>query len=86
MRSLLAARPDDYERLVRKWIAIASPFGGAPGFGMDALLTGVQFCQARTLCLLRGHLLELWRCRSGDGCARPPLCPRQRVRTASGCR
>eukprot|EP00892_Ulva_mutabilis_P012209 jgi/Ulvmu1/9360/UM050_0112.1 len=45
MRSLLALRPDDYSRLVRKWIAIASPFGGAPGFGMDALMTGVEFCQ-----------------------------------------
>lgn len=45
MRSLLALRPHDYSRLVRKWIAIASPFGGAPGFGMDALMTGVEFCQ-----------------------------------------
>jgi phospholipase A1 len=45
MRSFLAARPDTYARLVRKWVAIASPFGGAPGFSMDALLTGVQFCQ-----------------------------------------
>lgn len=45
MRSLLALRPKDYSRLVRKWIAIACPFGGAPGFGMDALMTGVEFCQ-----------------------------------------
>lgn len=45
MRSFLAARPEAYARLVRKWVAMASPFGGAPGFGMDALLTGVQFCQ-----------------------------------------
>lgn len=45
MRSLLALRPADYSRLVRKWIAIASPFGGAPGFGLDALMTGVEFCQ-----------------------------------------
>lgn len=49
MRSFLAARPDTYARLVRKWVAIASPFGGAPGFGMDALMTGVQFCQVRAL-------------------------------------
>ena len=28
---------------VRKWVAIACPFGGAPGFCMDALLTGAQF-------------------------------------------
>jgi pimeloyl-ACP methyl ester carboxylesterase len=47
LRSFLAARPDAYQRLVRKWIAIASPFGGTPGFGMDALMTGVQFCQVR---------------------------------------
>jgi hypothetical protein len=47
MRSFLAARPKEYKRLVHKWIAIASPFGGAPGFGMDALMTGVQFCQVR---------------------------------------
>lgn len=45
MRSLLALRPNDYSRLVRKWIAIACPFGGAPGFGMDALMTGVEFVQ-----------------------------------------
>ena len=47
MRSFLAAKPHDYSRLVRKWVAIASPFGGAPGFCMDALMTGVQFCQVR---------------------------------------
>lgn len=28
---------------VQKWVAIACPFGGAPGFCMDALLTGAQF-------------------------------------------
>lgn len=28
---------------VNKWVAIACPFNGAPGFTMDALLTGVQF-------------------------------------------
>lgn len=28
---------------VHKWVAIACPFKGAPGFVTDALLTGVQF-------------------------------------------
>ena len=45
MRSFLASHPDDYARLVRKWVALAAPFGGAPGFTMDALLTGVQFAE-----------------------------------------
>lgn len=43
MRSFVATYPVACARLVRNWIAIAAPFGGAPGFVMDALLTGVQF-------------------------------------------
>ncbi len=28
---------------VNTWVAIGCPFGGAPGFGVDALFTGVQW-------------------------------------------
>ena len=28
---------------VSTWVAIGCPFGGAPGFGVDALFTGVQW-------------------------------------------
>ncbi len=31
MKSLLALHATEFERLVRKWIAVAVPFGGAPG-------------------------------------------------------
>ncbi|GJP31658.1 hypothetical protein CLOM_g14718 [Closterium sp. NIES-68] len=42
-KSLAALHPADVKRLVRKWVAIAAPFRGAPGFIMDTLLTGVEF-------------------------------------------
>lgn len=28
---------------VHTWVAIGCPFGGAPGYVVDALITGVQF-------------------------------------------
>lgn len=28
---------------VGRWVALGCPFGGAPGYAVDALLTGVQF-------------------------------------------
>uniref|UniRef100_A0A1D1ZWS1 Lecithin-cholesterol acyltransferase-like 4 n=1 Tax=Auxenochlorella protothecoides TaxID=3075 RepID=A0A1D1ZWS1_AUXPR len=43
VRSLLIDHAAEFEKLVETWIAVAAPFGGAPGFGSDALLTGVQF-------------------------------------------
>ncbi|CAI5485293.1 unnamed protein product [Closterium sp. Naga37s-1] len=42
-KSLVALHPADAKRLVRKWVSIAAPFRGAPGFIMDTLLTGVEF-------------------------------------------
>lgn len=43
VKLLLAQQREEFEKLVHKWVAIACPFRGAPGFTMDALLTGVQF-------------------------------------------
>lgn len=43
MRSLLATHPGPCVELINTWVAIACPFNGAPGFVMDALLTGVEF-------------------------------------------
>ncbi|KAI3429659.1 hypothetical protein D9Q98_005744 [Chlorella vulgaris] len=42
-RSLLADRPKEFGALVGRWIAIACPFGGAPGYATDGLITGMQF-------------------------------------------
>ncbi|CAI5534185.1 unnamed protein product [Closterium sp. Naga37s-1] len=42
-KSFVALHPADAKRLVRKWVSIAAPFRGAPGFIMDTLLTGVEF-------------------------------------------
>eukprot|EP00475_Leptophrys_vorax_P030841 TRINITY_DN4652_c0_g1_i3.p1 TRINITY_DN4652_c0_g1~~TRINITY_DN4652_c0_g1_i3.p1 ORF type:complete len:607 (-),score=35.10 TRINITY_DN4652_c0_g1_i3:1033-2853(-) len=42
-KSFLALHPDECQQLVRKWVAIAAPFRGAPGFILDTLLTGVEF-------------------------------------------
>ncbi|KAL4449555.1 hypothetical protein ABPG77_007199 [Micractinium sp. CCAP 211/92] len=43
VRSLLADHPEAFEKLVGRWVAIGCPFAGAPGYTVDALLTGVQF-------------------------------------------
>lgn len=42
-KSFLALHHDDVAAHVNKWVSIASPFRGAPGFIMDTLLTGVEF-------------------------------------------
>ena len=42
-KSFLALHPAEVEAFVGKWISIATPFRGAPGFIMDTLLTGVDF-------------------------------------------
>ncbi|CAI5458159.1 unnamed protein product [Closterium sp. Yama58-4] len=42
-KSFVALHPAHAKRLVRKWVSIAAPFRGAPGFIMDTLLTGVEF-------------------------------------------
>lgn len=43
MKSFMALHPQEYEQCVRSWVALGAPFNGAPGFTMEALLTGVQF-------------------------------------------
>ena len=43
VRSLLAEAPEAFGALVHTWVAVGCPFGGAPGWVVDALLTGVQF-------------------------------------------
>ena len=43
VKGLLVDHPEEFGELVANWVSIAAPFGGAPGFGTDALLTGVQF-------------------------------------------
>ncbi|CAG9462812.1 unnamed protein product [Pedinophyceae sp. YPF-701] len=42
VKCLLAERPQVFERLVGKWITIATPFRGAPGVACDAILSGVE--------------------------------------------
>eukprot|EP00270_Netrium_digitus_P004211 TRINITY_DN1514_c1_g2_i3.p1 TRINITY_DN1514_c1_g2~~TRINITY_DN1514_c1_g2_i3.p1 ORF type:complete len:487 (+),score=134.93 TRINITY_DN1514_c1_g2_i3:108-1568(+) len=43
LKSLLALHPQEFESHIEKWISIATPFHGAPGFIIDTLLTGVEF-------------------------------------------
>mmetsp|Transcript_71672 Transcript_71672/g.226433 ORF Transcript_71672/g.226433 Transcript_71672/m.226433 type:complete len:324 (+) Transcript_71672:462-1433(+) len=42
-KALLAAHPETFAAHVRTWVAVACPFAGAPGFTMDALVSGTQF-------------------------------------------
>eukprot|EP00271_Cylindrocystis_brebissonii_P015684 TRINITY_DN38652_c0_g1_i1.p1 TRINITY_DN38652_c0_g1~~TRINITY_DN38652_c0_g1_i1.p1 ORF type:complete len:521 (-),score=105.23 TRINITY_DN38652_c0_g1_i1:1212-2774(-) len=42
-KCFLALHPEEVERYVQSWVAIACPFRGAPGFILDTLLTGVEF-------------------------------------------
>lgn len=43
VKLLAGLEPEFFEEHVRKWVTIATPFHGAPGFIMDTLLTGVEF-------------------------------------------
>eukprot|EP00897_Mesotaenium_endlicherianum_P007764 jgi/Mesen1/7015/ME000365S06158 len=43
IKCFLSLHKEEFEKHVNKWITIASPFRGAPGFIMDCLLTGVEF-------------------------------------------
>lgn len=42
-KSFVALHNDEVAQYVNKWVAIAAPFQGAPGFITDTLLTGVEF-------------------------------------------
>ncbi|XP_022864562.1 phospholipase A(1) LCAT3 [Olea europaea var. sylvestris] len=41
----ISLRSDVFSQYVNKWITIATPFQGAPGYINDCLLTGVQFVE-----------------------------------------
>eukprot|EP01023_Acetabularia_acetabulum_P001673 TRINITY_DN10656_c0_g3_i2.p1 TRINITY_DN10656_c0_g3~~TRINITY_DN10656_c0_g3_i2.p1 ORF type:complete len:469 (+),score=46.89 TRINITY_DN10656_c0_g3_i2:50-1408(+) len=43
LKSLLAEHPQEFEKYINKWISIAAPFGGSPGYAMDSLICGRQF-------------------------------------------
>eukprot|EP01025_Chloroclados_australasicus_P020332 TRINITY_DN2143_c0_g1_i4.p1 TRINITY_DN2143_c0_g1~~TRINITY_DN2143_c0_g1_i4.p1 ORF type:complete len:468 (+),score=13.44 TRINITY_DN2143_c0_g1_i4:107-1510(+) len=43
LQALLADHSTQFEKYINKWITIATPFGGAPGFAMDSLVSGRQF-------------------------------------------
>ncbi|CAA6667808.1 unnamed protein product [Spirodela intermedia] len=43
VRCFLSLHKDVFEKYVSKWICIATPFQGAPGYINDCLLTGLQF-------------------------------------------
>ena len=45
VKALAALRPAVFERLVRKWVTVATPFQGAPGYAMDALTSGAKFVE-----------------------------------------
>ncbi|XP_021734343.1 phospholipase A(1) LCAT3-like [Chenopodium quinoa] len=45
VKCFMALYPDMFSKYVNKWICIACPFQGAPGYINDALLTGVQFIE-----------------------------------------
>eukprot|EP00898_Chlorokybus_atmophyticus_P001007 jgi/Chlat1/1907/Chrsp149S00116 len=43
LKCFMALRPQEFQQYVGTWVAITAPFQGAPGYIVDALLTGVQF-------------------------------------------
>uniref|UniRef100_A0A803KMM5 Uncharacterized protein n=1 Tax=Chenopodium quinoa TaxID=63459 RepID=A0A803KMM5_CHEQI len=45
VKCFMVLYPDTFSKYVNKWICIACPFQGAPGYINDALLTGVQFIE-----------------------------------------
>ncbi|XP_048499570.1 phospholipase A(1) LCAT3 isoform X2 [Beta vulgaris subsp. vulgaris] len=45
VKCFMALYPDIFSKYVNKWICIACPFEGAPGYINDALLTGLQFIE-----------------------------------------
>lgn len=43
VKCFMSLRPDVFEKYVKKWIAIAAPFQGAPGYVTSTFLNGMSF-------------------------------------------
>lgn len=73
-RALLAQAPREFGALVHTWVAVGCPFGGAPGWGVDALVTGVQFAGSlgQFFFVDRGTSRQVW---TGAAGTCPPRLP-----------